>query len=196
MTVRFKMSCLFAVGLLFCSISPGAIGQHFLSIFLVSLVVLPCVLIAGLFELHKHEKSQKTTADPPRRNWRQKLPYLMLFTITVSLLMTSAPTRIALCLCRDKFEDLLNSAPEFKSEYACKSKPEPRRVGFFQVDTFGADPRGGVYFRTSTGVNVIDQLSWGIAYQPNNEGSPFGNAHYFTDHLFGDWHSFSVSDDY
>lgn len=42
---------------------------------------------------------------------------------------------------------------------------------------------------------MIDTLSFGFAYRPNLDGTPFGNAYYHTSHLFGEWYVFRVSDD-
>jgi len=33
----------------------------------------------------------------------------------------------------------------------------------------GRDSRGGIYFRTGIGFNMIDQMSYGFVFQPNSE---------------------------
>ncbi len=73
-----------------------------------------------------------------------------------------------------------------------------RYVGPYWVDRYGADARGGVFFRTHTGPDGIgpDQMSNGFALRPNSEGTPFGNARYCRCHLFGEWYSFEASDDW
>jgi hypothetical protein len=72
-----------------------------------------------------------------------------------------------------------------------------RRIGIYWVDKYVADPRGGVYFRTGTGVDGFgpDVMSYGFAYRPNADGSPFGGARYGRWRLFGDWYWFRASDD-
>ena len=76
--------------------------------------------------------------------------------------------------------------------------PLNRRLGFYGVDEYAADPRGGVYFRVYTGGDGIgpDQMSYGFAHKPNSEGSPFGAASYRVHRLGGDWFWFEASDDW
>jgi hypothetical protein len=64
------------------------------------------------------------------------------------------------------------------------------------VDEYAADPRGGVYFRVETAPDGPDTISYGFAFKPNPEGSPFGNAHYSRTRLTGEWFSYQASDDY
>jgi len=53
-----------------------------------------------------------------------------------------------------------------------------QQVGPYRVDRFGADQRGGVYFRTYTGADGIgpDETSYGFALS-HGHGTPFGNAY-------------------
>jgi hypothetical protein len=77
-------------------------------------------------------------------------------------------------------------------------KPLGHRLGFYSVDRYAADPRGGAYFRTHAGPDGIgpDTMSYGFAHRPNPEGSPFGRAGYHLSHVVGDWYVFSASNDY
>jgi hypothetical protein len=81
---------------------------------------------------------------------------------------------------------------------AVRGKELERQIGPYWVDRYGTDRRGGVYFRTHTGPDGIgpDQMSYGFAFQPNDQGTPFGNAGYQFRHLFGDWYVFAASDDW
>jgi hypothetical protein len=72
-----------------------------------------------------------------------------------------------------------------------------RWLGAYFVDRYAADPRGGIYFRTHSGPDGIgpDTMSYGFAYQPNSEGTPFGEAGYRYSRMAGDWYCFSASND-
>ena len=76
--------------------------------------------------------------------------------------------------------------------------PLDRRLGVYRVDQYAADPRGGVYFRTHAGADGLgpDAMSYGFAFRPNREGSPFGNAGYRLFRMTGDWYGFSASNDW
>lgn len=73
-----------------------------------------------------------------------------------------------------------------------------RLLGFYFVDRYAADPRGGFYVRTHTGADGIgpDTMNCGFAFRPNSAGTPFGTAKYGLLHIVGDWYCFSASNDY
>jgi hypothetical protein len=112
---------------------------------------------------------------------------------TLGLLASHVPQRVAFGFCASELHPLVDGAPldEFRGAEI------NRRVGPYTVDRYAADRRGGVYFRTATGPDGIgpDQMSYGFAYRPNGQGTPFGNARYWQAHLFGEWFTFAVSDD-
>ena len=70
-----------------------------------------------------------------------------------------------------------------------------RFFGPYFVDRYGADPRGGVYFRVMTFSDLFDTMSGGFAFRPNRDGTPFGAAKYEVFPLGGDWYWFWASDD-
>jgi hypothetical protein len=41
-----------------------------------------------------------------------------------------------------------------------------------------------------------DTMSYGFAFKPNPEGTPFGRSGYSYSHVVGDWYVFSASNDY
>ncbi|MEL6463119.1 MAG: hypothetical protein AAFQ91_33715, partial [Cyanobacteria bacterium J06621_15] len=73
-----------------------------------------------------------------------------------------------------------------------------RKLGFYKVDKYRIDSVGGKYFRVNSHGDAIsnDVVSYGFAYQPNLEKSPFGSANYQLFHLHGDWYLFQESNDY
>ena len=114
--------------------------------------------------------------------------------VTLGLLWFHVPQRVAFAFCFSDLRGLVDDAPadEFRGEEL------GRQVGPYRVDRYAADKRGGVFFRTATGPDGIgpDQMSYGFAFRPNGQGTPFGNAHYRHRHLFGDWYVFAASDDW
>ncbi|MEM8545904.1 MAG: hypothetical protein AAGF66_18150 [Cyanobacteria bacterium P01_H01_bin.119] len=56
------------------------------------------------------------------------------------------------------------------------------------MNYYAADPHGGTYFETSKAGPF--RMSYGVAYQPNEEGSPFGDDGYTIEPLYGDWYRF------
>ncbi|WP_139228486.1 hypothetical protein [Planctomicrobium piriforme] len=63
---------------------------------------------------------------------------------------------------------------------------------------YATDPRGGVSFRTHTSPDGIgpDTMSYGFAYHPNGEGTPFGAAGYQVRRLQNGWYWFMTSNDW
>ena len=80
-----------------------------------------------------------------------------------------------------------------------------RHLGGVSVDVARADPHGGLWFRTGSYLDMIDQVSYGFYYRPPNAASPvnsygaptspFGAAGMKQRSLGGGWYYFSVSDD-
>jgi hypothetical protein len=109
---------------------------------------------------------------------------------TMGLLWFHVPQRVALAFCCWELRRVVDTdrAGEIIN----------RQFGPYRVNGYWADPRGGVYFCTHAmpcGIGP-DQLSYGFAFRPNEQGTPFGNAGYYHYHLFGDWYVFAASDDW
>jgi hypothetical protein len=114
---------------------------------------------------------------------------------TFFLLLGQIPDRFGFAISRPLFERLVEEAPTMKE---ARRQPNGRLVGVIWVDAYYRDARGGVYFRTSSAMDGIspDRRSYGYAYKPNREGSPFGNARGWLRRRSGDWYYFSYSDDW
>jgi hypothetical protein len=110
------------------------------------------------------------------------------------LIMNSFPRRVAFVLSRPAFQQ--HAVTARVSEY--NGEALARWIDVYYVDRYGADPHGGVYFRTHSGADGIgpDTMSYGFAYRPNAEGTPFGRATYRYSHVVGDWYEFSASNDF
>jgi hypothetical protein len=190
--VVFALTVLGGVGLLTLAVWPGMVevvvcGFPFGCGCLVALAAWSLLLfglaLADLFD----------RPDPPaRRRWWGVRSAAVMFA-TLGLLVLHVPQRVAFAFCAADLRPLADAAPDGDIGGVGLG----RSVGPYQVDRYGADGRGGVFFRTATGPDGIgpDQMSYGFAFRPNGQGSPFGGSSYRLSHLFGEWYAFSVSND-
>ena len=122
--------------------------------------------------------------------------YVAVFSVLAfGLVVLRVPLRIGFAVSRPAFDRFLRTT-DIPAERMRDGQPVSRWFGIYYVDRWAHDSRGGIYFRTGTGADMIDQMSYGFVLQPNPKGTPFGAAHYFYPRLFGQWHTFYVSDDY
>ena len=186
---------------------PGVLVDLLFVGILLSPLWLPALVIGGLVVFFFRARSaRKKPLEPdidlggeelggselptPRR--RPLLISASVMILSLILIVFGIPRRAAFLVSRPAFEPYVATAP------ASDAKPLGRWLGVYYVDRYGADVRGGVYFRTHAGPDGIgpDTMSYGFAYQPNPKGTPFGNSHYGLTHLVGDWCVFSASNDY
>jgi hypothetical protein len=144
------------------------------------------LLAAGLAAWHLVRPARQ---DRPRRR-TSALVVLVVMIVTPLLLAMHVPRRIVFARYRPHFEALLADAPAPGDQRVANLNAD---FSLFWVDQWGTDARGGTYFRTLTGA-APHRRSFGFAYQPNSEGSPFGDVGYELQHLGGDWYSFAASD--
>jgi len=176
-------------GALYLSMLPG--GWNDLTVNLAAVVVfltlVPIALFTLVFIAIKLIRRQGRLSDLPLR----EAAAVALFAVaTAGLVVFAVPRRVAFALSRSAFEETCKSAPEGWHELNS-------RLGLYHVDEYATDSRGGVFFRVNTGPDgFIDTMSYGFAYQPNREGTPFGAAHYELSHLTGDWYEFQASNDW
>ncbi len=162
---------------------------------MLAFVTAPIGFLCGAVFLYlrfrRHPSRELTTETRGRTARRSSKSYLLLVALVLILLLYRIPTRIALGTCSPRFTPLVREPP-------VKPEAVEETLGLFKVDRYAKDLRGGVYFRTARGPDGIgpDTMSYGLAFMPNAEGSPFGNAYYDTYHLFGDWHTFKASNDW
>ena len=191
MVFIFAFTLLGGVGLLGLAVWPGGIEDVVFGLPTLCLF-LPLLLCWFLLLIGLALRDIVGMFDPVvRRRWGLWSAAVMFATL--GLLWFRVPQRVAFVFCHSELRRLADSAPttEFGDEEL------GRRVGPYWVDRYEADLRGGVFFRTHVGPDGIgpDRMSYGFAYRPNGQGTPFGNARYRSHHLFGDWYGFAVSDD-
>jgi|GEM_PF-5633454 len=144
-------------------------------------------LVAGLLALW--HLFRPMSPDTTRRR-TSALVVLVAAIATPILLTTQTPRRVVFRNHRPQFEALLANAPPPGNRATVNLNAN---LNIYWVDQWGTDARGGTYFRTLTAAGP-DPRSFGFAYRPNAEGSPFGDAGYELQHLSGDWYSFAASD--
>ena len=174
------------VGLLTLSLWPGyVIGcLLFLAYPLIALLVVVWLFIVI-------RALPKPAGRGERILLRQMLFAPVIVCVTFFLLVFYIPRRVAFRLCMGQFERQLNGNPAASQPVAMN-----RWLGIYRVDEIGADPRGGVYFRTGTAADMIDTISYGFAHHPNSGGSPFGNANYRLHPIAPGWYWFETSNDW
>jgi hypothetical protein len=199
MALLLKLAALGSLVLPGLSVYPGVLFDLFFLGILLFPLWLPALFIGGIIFLVVQSRSAgrkpvshdldligddlgvgKATAR--RRRWTVLSPAIIALSLV--LICCGIPRRVAFLLSRPVFERLVATAPANRYE----GEPLGRRLGLYDVDRYAADPRGGVYFRTHAGPDGIgpDTMSYGFAYRPNREGTPFGKAGYGLSHMVGD----------
>jgi hypothetical protein len=187
------MRCLYAVtaldSLLLLALDawPGAIGFALLCPFFCC-ATAPLLWAAGVVWVIVVAR----VAGGEHRFGRRVKVCIGWMAICVCLVLLEVPRTVAFWCHRDRFEDLAATAPV---EYG--GTPVGRWVGIYYVIEYAADDRGGVYFVTIRHPDGIgpDAVSYGFSLRPSRKSCPFGMSAYTESWLFGNWYSFSVSDD-
>ena len=209
MTVLLELAVVGSVVLLGLSIYPGVLFDLLFVVAIFSPFWFPALIIGGFLLVSILGRSTRkprigTDLDlvdddiGPSKPTVHQRRWIILVPVIVAMSLIfirySIPRRVAFVLSRPAFERRVATA--LNSVY--EGEPPGRWLGLYYVDRYVADPRGGVYFRTHAGPDGIgpDTMSYGFAYRPNREGSPFGRAGYHLSHMVGDWYGFSASNDY
>lgn len=208
MILAHKVVVLGGILLGLLSVYPGVSVDFLLIAVLLSPLWLPALAIGGVTMLIFQARSGRVKAlkpslgrsgedvgvGKPSTSLWQRIILTSSIAVCFVLVLIGIPRRIAFLFSRSEFQRHIATAPasEFEGERL------GRYLGVYYVDRYAADPRGGAYFRTHTGADGIgpDTMSYGFAFRPNPEGTPFGKAGYRYSHVVGDWFVFSASDDY
>jgi hypothetical protein len=137
-----------------------------------------------------HEVRDLFGVPPGRRRWHAGAVSLLL--LNAGLLWYDVPCKLAFLHARPAFEASVAAAPKLYSG----SKTIGRRFGAYHVERLAADPRGGVFFQTSSGPDgfYTNRMKYGFSLRPNQAGCPFGDEKYFLSHVVGDWYVFQAAD--
>lgn len=117
---------------------------------------------------------------------------------TFILVLDNIPVRASFLMFIKSFERRLPLESSVTNGLDSKEQWRQQYVGIWHVDERMIDSRGGIYFRIGKSMDGIspDQMSFGFVYQPNREGSPFGNAKYECYRITRKWYFFHASDDF
>jgi hypothetical protein len=208
MTVVLKLASMGSIVLLLSSAYPAALDDILLGGILLSFLWVPALVIGavifGIVQARRVDKKPVKanaeliadeigggTKSVPRWPWIILSPAIVVLSLV--MIAYGIPGRVAFALARPAFERYAASAPISKYD----GEALGRWIGVYFVDRYGADSRGGVYFRTHAHGDGIgpDTMSYGFAYQPNPEGTPFGETRYCYSPIVGDWYIFSASND-
>jgi hypothetical protein len=172
------------VVLLCMSLWPGYAGGCIL------FLALPLVALLGVAWLLAVARAASRRSKPIP--FRQVMLSPLVVCVAYGLLHFYVPRRVAFRIVQHQFDTLVPSAT---ASYHGGTKLD-QRLGIYRVDEYAAHPRGGVYFRTGTAPDGIgpDTISYGFAYRPNRERSPFGAKYYLVRSLGRDWYWFQASD--
>jgi hypothetical protein len=192
--VVLVISAACCASLLTLSLWPGTLDNLFLLAVLTAVFWVPLAGIGAFVLLALAVRMVIKGAKGSRASLLRLVVAGAVLLLSLALVLTHIPLRLAFTFGRPFFEQWVESAPA--SQYGGEALN--RRIGMWRVDEYAADPRGGVYFRVGTGPDGLgpDTMSYGFALKPNPEGSPFGNAHYRRSRLTGEWFYFRASDDY
>ncbi|QEH39200.1 hypothetical protein OJF2_78120 [Aquisphaera giovannonii] len=190
--LAFGLSACAGLSVIYLSLWPGKMAELPMdAIGSVRFWGPPLVLILIVLAAWDHRR-------PPRpikvRHWLLLGASPLLLIGSVFIAESDVPFRAAFRLARPGLEAAVPTAPSSGHD----GSPLGRDFGPYLVDRYGADPRGGVFFRvrTSPGGWGIDTMSYGFTFRPNAEGTPFGGARYEVFPLGGDWYWFHASDDH
>ncbi|HEY9646289.1 MAG TPA: hypothetical protein V6C88_07970 [Chroococcidiopsis sp.] len=196
LTLLLIFALIFCAGVLALSIYPGML-QGFTVILLCLLLLLGFGLAIAIYFVRIVWQQRGRS----RQRMLLRLGAIaFIFVGTYGLLKFYVPRRLAFALSRPAFEQWLFSDPPLLAAppFAPGEPQPPIQLGAYVFDQAIADPRGGVYLRVNYHGDGLgpDILSYGFAYQPNLEGSPFGNASYQIYALGDGWYWFQASDDW
>lgn len=181
------------------SIYPGLLQSlpailAFLSIGMTWVWIVGCTIFFGWVEIA--ERLQSSVA----MNWRSQFSKATVIRIVLiaivsigsyGLLKFYVPRRIAFSLSRPAFDRGLEKTPQ-------GTNIRSLQFGVYKIEAYAIDRRGGQYFRAYSHGDGLgpDTVSYGFVYQPNSEGSPFGDAYYGIHPLGKGWYWFEASGDW
>lgn len=175
------------------SLWPGLLSNVLWWVIISGIICVPLLAAAGIvlavFLIRLFLKSPNAAVRP--------VLYLavggMVFLAALVWIYIHGPLRMAFYITQSSFKPYLGEPIEKGTRYYTTA-----RIGIWNIDRRETDFRGGRYFRIGKGPDGFgpDIISYGFAYRPNKDGSPFGNAKYHLSRLNKDWYFFSASDDW
>ncbi|NEQ44253.1 MAG: hypothetical protein F6K00_12140 [Leptolyngbya sp. SIOISBB] len=194
---------LYCLVLLWCSLWPGRLEDWVFVAAILSmgllLVVIPIGSVVVLLR-RRHQRSVNLLDHAPfstqrRRQYplrRVAIATAMMVLVTQISLTFNWPMRGAFALSEGAFLAQVDNAPMTDDSFS--EFPLNQRLGLYYVTYYATDSRGGTYFQT--GAHGFFPAPHGFAFQPNDQGSPFGNDVYHIEPIHKDWYWFRASWDW
>jgi hypothetical protein len=155
---------------------PGVLDQF---------LVWPVYALAGVYALMAVGFGLRALVRGPNMSRAHAVVVLANIILTPYLVETRTVQAMVFERKRAQFERLVLQAPAADRHAPVLLAAD---FGIFVVDRWGTDDRGGVYFRSVETLHT----SYGYAYRPNAQGSPFGDVGYELHPLAGDWYAFAA----
>ena len=195
---------LYCLGLLWCSIWPGRLGDALLLTLVISVTVLmvaiPLSIVAAIVwwirrRTPHRSRRRKRIAGPwlgayPLK--RVAIATAILVLVTQISLTLNLPMRVAFGLSQPAFAAYLDDAPITDQHFS--EFPLNERLGLYYVTYYATDSQGGTYFQT--GFHGFFPAPHGFAYRPHDQGSPFGHTGHFFKPVAQDWYLFRAGWDW
>ena len=184
------------LGLLWISCFPGLIADVIFLLFgIVYIYGVPLFVLLFVITLIGLQILKKVNFFPVKQTRRDRKKLLIALSITIGLtvvlLKTNLPQKVAFSMSRTAFDAVVNDVGKLQS--ICNSKPVNQQLGLYRVMECDRDNRGGIYFSTENFRFIDISDFYGFVYQPN----PYGSYHFGADiyeyyPIVGDWHGFTA----
>ena len=189
-TTHIIVSVVCLASLIF-SLWPGAMASFILAI--TAIFWIPVLLFLVIYNIFKIFITFCKNKDEAKvLSYRFGL-HVLVVSCTFAILTFNIPLKIAFCISKSNF-DLFLKENQSDIKISVYDKSINKKIGIWKVDHCLKDSRGGTYFRIGNELNMIDTISYGFAFNPNDEETPFGGVEYKT-RIIGDWYFFCASDD-
>ena len=194
---------LYCLVLLWCSMWPGRLEDViFLTIIFGMGILFVLVLMGGAIAVILWRRNQRSAAKrthsavkPRHRQYplkRVAIATTIMVLVTQISLAFNWPMRGAFALSEGAFLAQVNDAPVTENSFS--EFPLNKRLGLYYVTYDATDSRGGTYFQT--GAHGFFPAPHGFAFQPNDQGSPFGDDVYHIEPVQKDWYWFRATWDW
>ncbi|RZM77220.1 hypothetical protein [Leptolyngbya iicbica] len=193
---------LYCLVLLWCGVWPGRLGEAMFWTIILGMLALAVavffsvvgVIVWGWRAVTRSRRRARTIVPKPRAYplKRVAIATAIFVVFTYVALSHHWPMRVAFGLSKPAFTARLADAPVTDQNFS--EFPLNERLGVYYVTYYAADSGGSVYFQT--GFHGFWAAPHGFAYQPNDQGSPFGHTGHFFAPVAKDWYLFRASHDW
>ncbi|MEM6714971.1 MAG: hypothetical protein AAF622_07850 [Cyanobacteria bacterium P01_C01_bin.147] len=194
---------LYCLVLLWGSMWPGRLEDIvFLTIILgttLVIVVIPVFIAIAVIFWRRNQRPATRLTRAAVKHQRRQYPLKQVAIATALIILVTHisiklnwPMRVAFGLSEGAFLAQVNEAPVTETSFS--EFPLNQRLGLYYVTYYATDSRGGTYFQT--GAHGFFPAPHGFAYQPNDQGSPFGDDIYHVEPVQKDWYWFRATWDW